>query len=63
MLKITKKDFDKIPNDYKSIYSSDYLHGTNYDGKRTFIKWIEGIGTCLLIESIDFEIIETQCIN
>jgi hypothetical protein len=50
MITISEKEYNQKPNDYKSIYSSDSVHGTNLDGRRTLLHWEEGLGTCLLIE-------------
>jgi len=57
MYKITETEYKNTPNDYKGVYSSDEIHGTNFNGKRTLMRWIEGEGTCLLIEDNSLEII------
>jgi hypothetical protein len=60
MYTITEKQYSEKPNDYKGVYSSDFQHGTNFNGKRTLLTWLKGEGTCLLIESKSFEIVKTD---
>jgi hypothetical protein len=57
---ITKQEYDKLHEDYKGIYSSDDIHGTKLNGKRTLVKWLENIGTVLLIEGESFEFVESE---
>ena len=58
MITITEKEYNQKSNDYKSIYSSDIIHGTNLNGRRTLLHWEEGVGTCLLIEGESLIIIK-----
>jgi hypothetical protein len=60
MYTITEKQYNDKPNDYKSIYSSDFQHGTKLNGKRTLLTWLKREGTCLLIEGQSFEIVKTE---
>ena len=53
---ITKKDWAKIPKNYKSVWSSDNIHGTSHNGKKTWMKGENGM-TVLLIENSGFKII------
>jgi hypothetical protein len=58
MITITEKQYKEKPNCYKSIYSSDIIHGTNLNGRRTLLHWEQGEGTVLLIEGESFIIIK-----
>ena len=57
MKKITESEWAKIPKDYKSIWSSDDMRGTNFNGRKTIMVSGEG-GSTLLIEGESFEIID-----
>lgn len=57
MLEITKEEYEKIHNDYKGKWSSDYLHGTRWNGRKTMMHNDNG-ATSLLIEGIGFKIID-----
>jgi len=48
MIIISEKEYNQKHNDYKGIYSSDIIHNTNLNGRRTLLHWDNG--TCLLIE-------------
>lgn len=54
---ITEDDYNAIHTDYRGVYSSDEIHGTNYNGRRTMLDYNDG-ETTLLIEGEHFEIIE-----
>ena len=60
---ITKDQFNKIPKDYKDVWDSDSIHGTNHNGKRTFIRLGETGGTCLEIEDVTFKIVNSEAEN
>ena len=60
MYTITQEQLNKVPNDYKGIYSSDNIHGTNYDGLKTLLIWEEGKGTVLLIENFGFKVVASE---
>ena len=55
MITITENEWNGIPKGYKSVWSSDALRGTNYNGKRTWMTAIDGV-TTLLIEGVSFQI-------
>ena len=63
MYTITELKYSEKHKDYKSVYSSDFMHGTNFDGKRTLLHWENGSGTCLLIEGQSFLIVKTEIEN
>lgn len=50
MITLTQKQYNDKPNDYRGIYSSDNIHNTNLNGRRTLLYWLPGEGTVLLIE-------------
>ena len=58
MYTITKKQYNETPNDYKSVWSSDFQHGTNYNGLKTLLHYDNG--TCLIIENVHFKIVENE---
>lgn len=58
MYTISKKQFDETHKNCKGVWSSDFQHGTNYNGLKTLMHWDNG--TCLIIESIHFKIVETD---
>lgn len=60
MVQITEEEYEKLPSDYKSVWTSDDIHGTNYNGKRTKLHWDNEHGTVLLIEGVSFEIIKKE---
>lgn len=62
-LTITEGEYSEVYKDYKGIYSSDDIHGTNFDGRRTLLTWIEGEGTVLLIEGSGLKIVKTDAEN
>jgi len=55
---LDQKEYAKIHEDYKGIYSSDEIHGTKFNGKKTWLRWIENVGTVLLIEDQDFKLVD-----
>ncbi len=57
MVTITEKQYNEKPEDYKGVYSSDEIHGTNLNGRRTLLYWEEKKGTCLLVEGESLTII------
>ena len=59
MEKITLKQYNAIPEDYRGIIDTDGVRNDNLklNGRRSFIKCEEG-ATVLLIEGLSFEIIE-----
>lgn len=59
-IEITKSAYDKLHEDYRGIYTSDDIHGTKLNGKRTMFKWLEDIGTVLLVEGESFEFIAEE---
>lgn len=60
MYTITKKQFNALSDSYAGTWSSDDIHGTNYNGLKTLLIWEPGAGTCLIIETIHFKIVETE---
>ena len=54
---ITKSEWKKIPKDYKDVWTSDDIRGTNFNGRKTMMVAGEG-GSTLLIEGESFEIID-----
>lgn len=60
MYTITAEQYESKPKEYKSVYSSDEIHGTNFNGKRTLLIWEHGNGTTLLIEDQSFKIVENE---
>ena len=61
MFTITEKKYNEKHQDYKGVYSSDEIHGTNHNGKRTLLAWDNG--TCLLIEGESLKIVTTEADN
>lgn len=62
MYTITQNQFNALHSDYKGVWSSDNIHGTNHNGKRTILHYDNG--TCLLIEGDHFKIVtEAENIN
>ena len=59
---ITKKDYANLHNDYKDVYSFDDIHGTKWNGKKTFMIGINGVST-LLIEDVSFEFVKLDQYN
>lgn len=59
-IEITKAEYYKLHEDFRGVYSSDNIHGTKLDGKRTMVKWLEDIGTVLLVEGESFEFIAEE---
>lgn len=57
MKKITLEEYNKICEDYRGIYIDFWGDHPELKGKRTMLQLINGI-TTLVIEGIDFEIIE-----
>jgi hypothetical protein len=62
MYTITEQEYNAKHKDYKGVWSSDNIHGTNHDGKRTMLHYGEG-GTCLIIESVHFTIVKSETEN
>jgi hypothetical protein len=60
MYYITKSDYNALHNDYKGVWDSDHLSNTKYNGKKTWMRFVEGKGTCLLIEGEHFEFVEVD---
>ena len=63
MYTMTLKQYNDTHSDYKSVWSSDSVHGTNFNGLRTIIKWEPNAGTCLLIEGQSFKIVDSEAEN
>jgi hypothetical protein len=57
MKRITETEWNAIPKDYKDVWTSDDVRGTNYNGRRTWMVAGDN-GSTLLIEGVSFEIIE-----
>lgn len=57
MVTISEKDYNAKHKDFRGVWSSDEIHGTNYNGKRTMLANENG-STVLLIEGVNFEIIK-----
>jgi len=57
MIYISEQDWKKIPTDYKSVWSSDEIHGTRNNGKKTWMKSEKG-SSVLLIEGTGFKIVD-----
>jgi hypothetical protein len=55
---ITEKQYNDKGKDCKGIWTSDEIHGTNCNGKRTLMTWLNG--TCLLIEGKSLKIVATD---
>jgi len=55
---ITRKDYSKLHPDYRGIYGSDEFHKTKWNGKKTWLTFVQGEGTCLLIEDSSFKFVE-----
>lgn len=60
---ILESDYLKKPDSYKGIYSSDNVHGTKLNGKRTLLYWDREGGTCLLIEGLSLKIVKNKSQN
>ena len=60
MYTITAEQYENKPKDYKGIYDSDEIRGTNLNGRKTLLTWIKNEGTVLLIENESFKIVETE---
>jgi len=63
MYTITKEEYANTHNDFKGVYSSDDIHGTKLNGRKTILKFIEGKGTCLLTEGVSFIIVDSEELN
>lgn len=55
MYQITESEYYQKHKDFRGVYSSDDIHGTNWNGRRTLT--IYNNGTVLLIEGESLEII------
>ena len=55
MIKITKKEWDAIPEDYKGTWMAYNGEHPEWKGKST--AFLHGHGTTLFIEGVSFEII------
>lgn len=55
MIKITKKEWDAIPEDYKGTWMAYNGEHPEWKGKKT--AFLPGHGTTLFIEGISFEIV------
>ena len=55
---ITEQQYKDKPKDYKSVWSSDHFRGTNFNGRRTLMTYLNG--TRLLIEGESLKIVETD---
>ena len=60
MIKITRYEWNKIPNDYKGIFEDYQGNAPELEGKQTWLTWLEGEGTSLIFEGIHFEIIDNE---
>jgi hypothetical protein len=58
MYTITEEQYKAKPKDYKGVWSSDDFRGTNFNGRRTLMVWLNG--TCLLIEGESLTIVKTE---
>jgi hypothetical protein len=58
MYTITLEQYNAKHQDFRSVWSSDHIHNTNYNGKRTMMIWDNG--TCLIIEDVHFKIVESE---
>lgn len=58
LITITETQYNAKHQDFRGIWSSDDIHGTNYNGKRTMMHYDKG--TCLLIEGVGFKIVQTE---
>lgn len=61
MYTITLQKYNALHGDFRGVWSSDNIHGTNHDGKRTMLHYDNG--TCLLIEGEHFTIVDTEAQN
>lgn len=52
---VTEQQYANTHRDFKGVYSSDNIHGTNHNGKRTLLTSVNG-ATVLLIEGESLEI-------
>lgn len=55
---ITEKEYNAKHQDFRGIWSSDHIRGTNYNGKRTMLHYDKG--PCLLIEDVNFIIVQSE---
>ena len=58
MYTITEEQYNAKHQDFKGVWSSDHIHNTNYNGKRTMLHYDKG--TCLIIEDTHFKIVQTE---
>ena len=56
IIKISKIDYYKIPEDYRGIYSDPFGQSPELKGKKTMLHYSEK-GTSLIFEGLHFEII------
>lgn len=57
---ITEREYNAMHNDYRGVWDTDNMHGTNYNGRRTLLTWIKGQGTTLIIEGASLKIVKTD---
>ncbi len=64
MIQITLAEYEAISKNYRSVWDTERTDWKDwaevrhkYMGKRTMMKWVQGFGTCLLVEGQDFEIV------
>jgi hypothetical protein len=62
MKEITKEEYYSQHPDFRGVYSSDHIHNTNYNGRRTMLDNDNG-ATVLLIEGEHFKISEKMNIK
>ena len=60
MIKITRNEWNKIPNDYKETFKDYQGNAPELEGKQMWLTWLEGVGTSLIFEGIHFEIIDNE---
>ena len=64
MKQITLAEYNALHKDKRSVWDTERTDWKDwqdvrhkYMGKRTMLTWVQGSGTCLLVEGQDFEIV------
>lgn len=67
MKKITLEEYNALPDDYRGIWNTERWDIPDWAekrekhiGKRTMMTYDDKVGTCLLIEGLSFEIINSK---
>ena len=59
MIRITKEDFQQVPDSHKSVWQSEELN-IEHNGKRSWIYQMPGEPVKVLIEGVSFEFVEVE---